>query len=133
MCSNISSYITGFSDIKDGSVVTLINEPDGYREIISTANPQIKFQFTLNNRVDLIHLFTKSKKELSVEFPRLMKYLNEHGAFWISWPKEKPNFITDLDEVSISEMGNSYGLMSIEKGSIDDNWLVLKFKNKNKV
>jgi hypothetical protein len=82
--------------------------------------------------VDLIHLFTKSKKELSVELPRLTDFIKDEGSLWISWPREKTNFVSDLNESNIKEIALTYGLIEKEISLIDDNWFLLKLINKGK-
>ncbi len=117
-----------YSGIEQGFRVKLINEPDEFKESLNGFYPQINFHSRLKDPVDLIHLFTRSKKELMVELPALAKYIKEEGTLWVSWPDKNSNHISDLDEKSVREIGLLNGLVEMEFGTIGGNWSVLKFK-----
>jgi hypothetical protein len=113
--------------IKEGFEIKLINEPDNFIESFVGINDRIHFHRRLKEPVDLIHLFTRSKKELMVELPILKNYLKENGAFWISWPKRNSSHISDLDHNVVREIGLMNGLVDAKVCSIDENWSALKF------
>ncbi|MFA7227643.1 MAG: hypothetical protein WC061_01305 [Melioribacteraceae bacterium] len=113
--------------IKEGFQIKLINEPDDLRESFNGSNNRIYFHKRLKEPVDLIHLFTRSKKELLVELPALKKYLKENGVLWVSWPERNSCYASDLNESVIREIGGNNGLTGMEICSIDENWSALKF------
>ncbi len=119
-----------YFEIKEGSSVKLINEPDNYHQYLNGISSKLNFHSKLKQPVDLIHLFTKSKKELSVELPRLATFLKNEGAFWISWPREESNYVSDLNEDNIKEIAVHNGLTFKETGWIDEKWFLLKLTNK---
>lgn len=113
--------------IKEGFEVKLINEPDNYLELLNGIASQIHFHNKLKEPVDVIHLFTKSKKELLIEFPFLKNLIKSNGMFWVSWPKNNSKYVSDLNENNIREIGLMNGLVNTKACSIDDNWSALKF------
>ena len=117
-----------YSGIEDGFRIKLINEPDEFKESLNGFYPQINFQNRLKEPVDLIHLFTRSKKELIVELPALAKYLKEEGTLWVSWPDINSDHISDLNEQTVREIGLLHGFEEIEFGTIGGNWSALKFR-----
>ena len=117
--------------IKNGYTIKLINEPEEYSEVIALLDKPVKLQKKLHEPVDLIHLFTKSKKELSVEMPCLRKYIKDNGAIWISWPKKSSNFICDLDTLTVREIAVQNGLSDTDICSFDDAWFAMKLEQKN--
>ncbi len=117
--------------IKEGYTIKLINEPEEYSKTIGLFGKQIKLQRKLKEPVDLIHLFTKSKKELSVEMPCLRNYIKDNGAIWISWPKKSSNFICDLDTLTVREIASQNGLSDTDICSFDDAWFAMKLEQKN--
>ncbi len=113
--------------IKEGTEVKLINEPDYYIKLLNGIASKIIFRKKLNSAVDVIHLFTNSKKELSVELPALTNYIKESGVIWVSWPMNNPNFVSDLNEKLVCELGERYGLMRGFSFEMDDYWLAMNF------
>lgn len=113
--------------IEEGFQIKLINEPDNFINLFNGVLDKIHLHKKLYEPVDLIHLFTRSKKELLVEFPFLKKYIKENGAFWVSWPRKSSAHISDLDYFAVREIGLSNGLIDISACSIDENWNALKF------
>lgn len=113
--------------IKEGYQIKLINEPDNFIDSFNGIYDKIHLHKILKEPVDLIHLFTRSKKELMVEFPTLKNYLKENGAFWVSWQKRNSNHISDLDNNVVRKIGLMNGLVDTKVCSIDENWSALKF------
>ena len=118
--------------MKEGFEVKLINEPDDYLELLNGIASQIHFHNKLKKPVDVIHLFTRSKKELSIEFPFLKNFIRANGMFWVSWPKKNSTYASDLNENIIREIGLMNGLVDTKVCSIDDNWSALKFVYRTK-
>ncbi|MHB8907173.1 MAG: DUF3052 domain-containing protein [Melioribacteraceae bacterium] len=113
--------------IKEGYQIKLINEPDNFIDSFNGIYDKIHFHKRLIEPVDLIHLFTRSKKELMVELPTLKNYIKETGAFWVSWPKRNSHHISDLNDSVVREIGRMNGLVDTKVCSIDENWSALKF------
>lgn len=116
--------------IKEGYTIKLINEPEKYSEVVGRFNEQITFQKKLKEPVDLIHLFTRSKRELSVELPCLKNYIKNNGAIWISWPKRSSNFVSDLDSLMVRKIGMQNGLAPADICSFDKTWFAIKLVQK---
>lgn len=118
--------------IKNGATIKLINEPEKYSEVIALVDKPIRLQKKLHEPVDLIHLFTKSKKELQVEMPCLKKYIKEGGAIWVSWPKRSANFVSDLDSLIVREIAALNDLCDTYICSFDDLWFAMKLEHNHR-
>jgi hypothetical protein len=77
--------------------------------------------------LDFIHYFTKQRRSLEKDFPRLGRALNWDGALWISWPKGSSGVPTDVNENILREIGLPLGLVDVKVAAIDDVWSGLKF------
>lgn len=113
--------------IKEGFEIKLINEPENYLTLLNGIRSKLRFHNKLKCAVDMIHLFTNSKKELSVEFPFLKDYVKNDGVLCVSWPKNSSSFVSDLNEDTVRELGKTYGLMNSSTFSIDNYWAGMKF------
>jgi hypothetical protein len=116
--------------IHEGADIKLINEPENLFSGLNEDVNQYVFHKHLKQPVDLIHLFTRSKKELSVELPSLLKYLKHEGVLMITWPKDTERFSSDLDNCYVSEFGTNVGLVEAGSYSLGNNWSTLTFMNK---
>jgi hypothetical protein len=114
-------------DIKEGFEVKLINEPDNFLTSLNGIRETVHFQKILIEPIDMIHLFTRSKKELWVEFPVLKNFIKTNGMLWVSWPMKSSNYVSDLDENVVREIGLLNGLVDTKVCSIDETWSALKF------
>lgn len=112
--------------IEDGFKIKLINEPDYFSSLLERKDKNFFIQKKLSEPVDLIHLFTKSKKELSVELPALKNYIKEDGIFWISWPNKSDHFASDLDGDIVKQIGIKNGFVVSKICLIDHDWSAIK-------
>jgi len=112
--------------IKDGFKIKLINEPDYFLSLLERKGKNFFIQKKLSEPVDLIYLFTKSKKELSVELPALKNYIKKDGIFWISWPNKSAHFGSDLDNNIINQIGIMNGFVVSKICSINHDWSATK-------
>ena len=116
--------------IKEGASIKLINEPNSFNISQNENTQYYLFHKHLKEPVDLIHLFTKSKKELSVELPSLIKFLKPDGMLMVTWPMETERFTSDLDYKFVTDFGNQFSLVKLAAYSSDEDWSTLTFINK---
>ncbi|RPI22092.1 MAG: DUF3052 domain-containing protein, partial [Acidobacteria bacterium] len=106
--------------IKPGSVVSLIGEPAGFRQIVDMP-PGAAFQDQLNGKEDLVIWFVTSQSELQREITRLAPRVPA-GGIWISWPKKASGVQTDVSENIVRATGLSAGLVDYKIAAIDKTW-----------
>lgn len=112
--------------VKENSRVAFLNHPLSFPISLITP-PSSQIADKLEGQFDLIQFFAQDKRELEAKFPRLKKSLKKDGALWISWKKQKPRSLTDLNENKIREIGLQNGLADTKVISIDEIWSGLKF------
>ncbi len=87
---------------------------------------------TLKSSSAFILFFTKSKRELQENFPKLKSHLQFDGMLWIAWPKKSSHVPSDLDENEVMKIGLDHGLVDIKVAAIDEIWSGLKFVYRRK-
>jgi hypothetical protein len=110
--------------IKAGFRVHLANTPADVRQELSTELAQCSL---VKGDLDFAMLFTKSRAELTKEFPRLAKTLAPAGMLWVSWPKKSSGVTTDIDENRVRQIGLGAGLVDVKVCAVTDVWSGLKF------
>ena len=109
--------------LKENQRVSLINIPE-YYESLFTSLPQI--QLKERGRVELIHFFTKSQKELIKRLPKLKNRIEQNGMIWVSWPKKSSKVETDIIEGTIRNYAIDIGLVDVKKCAVNEIWSGLK-------
>jgi hypothetical protein len=113
--------------IKQGLRICILNQPEGYLNAVGNLPPHVTAVKELEARLDFIHFFVYSRKELETTFPLLKKKLSLNGMLWVSWPKSSARFPTDLNENVVREIGLRNGLVDVKVVAIDKTWSGLKF------
>lgn len=116
-------------DIKPGQRVCILNAPQDYPATLGPLPAGIRLTPRLpkGRSLDLIHYFTKDRKQLEKTFPQLKAALNWDGMLWISWPKGASGVATDLNENIVREIGLETGLVDVKVAAVDEVWSGLKF------
>ena len=114
--------------IKEGFKIYIKNRPENYASLIEPLPPKVKIISRLTNELDMIHLFTKSRKELNRHIPNYVKRIKQNGMIWISWPKRASKLPTDVTEDVLREDILPAGyLVDVKVCAVDDIWSGLKF------
>lgn len=109
--------------IKPGFNIEIINAPEHYYELF-TDMPETISQS--KSKKDFIHFFTKERKELEQNIPKLKKNIVPNGIIWISWPKRSSKVQTDVTEDIIRNIALKNGLVDIKVCAVDETWSGLK-------
>jgi hypothetical protein len=113
--------------IKAGFRAYLINDPPEVRREVSTELAACTIAPNLKAPVDFALLFATSQKELTREFIRVERALEQAGMLWVAWPKKLSKVPTDLDENKVREIGLAEGLVDVKVCAISEIWSGLKF------
>jgi len=106
--------------IKPGSTLLLDGAPDAYPSKGATVARSI------SDRVDLVHLFTTSAKELDAKLRKLRNRIRDDAAVWVSWPKKSSKVPTDITEDVIRDVALPLGFVDVKVCAVDDVWSGLK-------
>ena len=106
--------------IKPGATLFLEGAPADYPAEGATVAK------TLSDKVDLIHLFTKSASELDAKLHRYLDRMRDDAVIWVSWPKKASKVPTDMTEDVIRDIALPLGLVDIKVCAVDDVWSGLK-------
>ena len=113
--------------LKAGMTAVCLNAPSHYEELLAPLPESITWQTYIDDTVDFIHYFTKSRRELAQLFPTLKAALAKDGLLWVSWPKKAAKVATDLDGNIVRELGLATGLVDVKVAAVDGVWSGLKF------
>lgn len=112
--------------IKEGFRVRVKNAPDNYRQLVAPLPDNVLISTSIRSRVDLWHLFTKSRRELENHVPTAMKQIVPNGMIWVSWPKKAAGVVTDMTEDVIREIALPLGIVDVKVCAVDETWSGLK-------
>lgn len=112
--------------IKAGHSVALLNAPKGFRATLEGLPPDVKFTERGNGAHDVVHLFTRSKAELTKGLPKLGRKIAQNGMIWVSWPKKASKVETDVTEGVVRELALKLGLVDVKVCAVDEVWSGLK-------
>lgn len=112
--------------IKEGYKIYIKNPPPNYMDLISPVPEGVKIIRRLSTELDMIHLFTKSRAELTANIENFMHRIKQDGMIWVSWPKKSAKVPTDVTEDLIREVILPRGLVDVKVCAIDEVWSGLK-------
>jgi hypothetical protein len=112
--------------IKTNSALRFINVPDYYFKLFTDFPPNIMIVKDGRNKVDFIHYFETSLKELANEIPKLKRQLQSNGILWVSWYKKSAKKPTDITEDQIRAIALENGLVDVKVCAVDELWSGLK-------
>lgn len=114
--------------IKEGFRVGLMHSPKNFKKELGSLPAKVKISVAdLHKPLDLIILFTDSKRTLKTEFPILAEKLEVNGMLWIAWPKKSSGVPTDLSFDTVQQTGLQAGLVDVKICAVNEIWSGLKF------
>ena len=117
--------------IKDDFRAALLHVPDEVKTELRDVLGKCRIQHITNNIInedlDFIFLFAKSRAELELELLPASKALAPAGMLWISWPKKSSGVATDLTGDVVRQSGLEAGLVDVKVCAVTDVWSGLKF------
>lgn len=122
--------------IKNNFKLYVKNAPENYLKLISPLPDNVTVISRLSSEIDMVHFFTKSKRELIQEITKQLNKIKQNGMIWLSWPKKASKVSTDITEDVIRELILPLGLVDIKVCAIDEVWsglkLVIRKENRTK-
>jgi len=112
--------------IKLGFRVKIKNAPAGYRRLLGPLPNNVLISPRLRSEIDLWHLFTSSRSELSSQLRGCLTQIRQDGMIWVSWPKKSSAVESDITEDTIRELALPLGLVDVKVCAVDDTWSGLK-------
>jgi hypothetical protein len=112
--------------IKAGSRLWAPHAPRGYKKLLSPLPAEVSFLSRAGHELDVIHFFTKSRRELAATLPGLIPRIKREGAIWVSWPKKASKVETDVTEDMIRTLALPLRLVDVKVCAVDETWSGLK-------
>lgn len=112
--------------IKSGFRVKTKNTPKNYLDLIAPIPSGVKVSPRLRGSIDIWHLFTSSKSELTKVLVAALGEIQQAGSIWVSWPKKSSGVPSEITEDTIREVALPLGLVDVKVCAVDSTWSGLK-------
>lgn len=112
--------------IKRGFRVKTKRAPTDYQQLLAPLPADVRISARFRDRIDLWHLFARSRSDLSADLKRATKEIPKDGMIWVSWPKKASGVATDMTEDAIRKAALPLGLVDVKVCAVDDTWSGLK-------
>lgn len=112
--------------IKPGTRVKVRGAPTHYADLLAPLPEGAVVSSRLRRPFDILHVFTKSRKDLRTELERGLNEIPQDGALWVSWPKKASGVETDVTEDVVRELALPMGLVDVKVCAVDQTWSGLK-------
>jgi hypothetical protein len=136
----------GLSGLRPGARVLVVGAPEGDDDPLGSLPEDAVKLSTLEEleppgatsseegakaTFDYIHVFARSRAELSQSFPRLVALLAPAGMLWVSWVKLSSGrrevlVEGDLNENLVRRLALTNGLVDVKVAAVDEDWAALK-------
>ncbi len=117
--------------IEKGMSLAVMNPPYGFvqslieiREMLRSMDTDIKMRVAVD--VDMFVYFSRRRKGLEENLPKLLADLKPAGVIWIGWLKPK-GMKGDLDERAVREIAQRHGMVGVDAMAFSDEWPLIKF------
>ena len=118
--------LPGKIGIKPGARVLAVDAPKTYAALISPLPLKAALVSTLDDRVDVIHVFVTRKADLSRFLKSAVGKMRSDAALWVSWPKRAAGVPREVTENTIREVALPLGFVDIKVCAVDEIWSGLK-------
>jgi hypothetical protein len=112
--------------IKEGCRLLAVGAPPDYHSLLQPLPPSVRWAARAGPSVDIVHLFTVRRSELSAALAAYRKTLGPQATVWVSWPKQKSKLPTDVTEDTVREVALPLGFVDVKVCAVDDVWSGLK-------
>ena len=126
MAGNSGTPLAAKLGIKTGTALLAVGAPADYRDLLAPVPDGVAFASRLTARIDLIHVFSTSRRKLGAFLGRARRNMRDDAAIWVSWPKKAAGVPTDLTEDVVRELALPLGLVDIKVCAVDATWSALK-------
>jgi len=109
-----------------GARVLVVEAPDDYDALVAPLPPGVTRVARLDAKTDIVHLFTRSKAQLSKALATYHAKMRPDCAIWVSWPKKASGVATDVTEDVIRAVALPMGLVDVKVCAVDETWSGLK-------
>ncbi|MEO8394910.1 MAG: hypothetical protein ABI700_18080 [Chloroflexota bacterium] len=113
--------------IKRKTRITVVNAPDGYREMLGELPEGTTYENKFEGMFDWIQVFVKNQAELDAQVPKLKEKLLPNGILWVSFPRDRK--VTDLSRNSMLSIKESHGLDPVSNAVVNDYWTGYRLKH----
>lgn len=112
--------------VKSGFRLCVKNGPANYVEMLAPLPENVRILKQLSTELDMIHLFSTSRAELTAVLPTYLERIKQNGMIWVSWPKKASKVPTDITEDVIRDIILPLGLVDVKVCAVDAIWSGLK-------
>ena len=112
--------------LKPGMTMRAVHAPKDYRRILAPLPDGARIAGGSRGRADIVHHFTKKKRELAKALTAYRASLDPATPVWVSWPKKSSGVATDVTEDTIRELALPLGFVDIKVCAVTDTWSGLK-------
>jgi hypothetical protein len=112
--------------IKSACRVKTRNAPGDYLDLLAPLPADVTISSRLRHPIDIWHLFTKSRSELSSRLRAGLKEIHQEGMIWVSWPKKASGVPSEVTEDVVREIALPMGLVDVKVCAVDETWSGLK-------
>jgi hypothetical protein len=106
-------------------VVALLDEPDGFRELLGDLPGDVTLQRSLRPSTKLALAFIRSRADLALMLDLLTEQLPRLAHVWLIRPKTHLN--PDVNEHHVRDAALAIGLVDYKVCSVSEDWSGLKF------
>jgi hypothetical protein len=108
------------------SRLVLVDEPDGFRDLLEPPVPDDQIGTTLRGRADVVVMFVVERRFLERRIASAERAIFPDGGCWIAWPKRASGVPTDMTEDVVRDVCLPRGLVDNKVCAIDDTWSGLR-------
>jgi hypothetical protein len=87
---------------------------------------QVKISPKAEEELDMVHVFTTSRRKLVAALETFQKKIKQNGIIWVSWPKKSSGVGSEVTEDTVRELALPLGLVDIKVCAVDEIWSGLK-------
>lgn len=112
--------------IKEQFKVLVVGAPADYRTLLEPLPGGVEFVSRPDASVDIAHLFTSQRAELSVALGHYREQLSAQAAVWVSWPKKSSKLPSEITEDTVREVALPLGFVDVKVCAVNEVWSGLK-------
>ena len=111
--------------IREGCRLLTLGAPDDYASLVGPL-PAVAMGARAGSGIDLVHVFSTRRADLSKRLSSLRKALRSDAVVWVSWPKKAAGVPTDITEDTIREVALPLGYVDVKVCAVSEVWSGLK-------